>query len=128
MRRLERGSHEARAMEWGLVLLFIALLTWLVLSRFDALEHQALSTIAQHEYRLLETRIQVYRIRNGHWPKTLKQAVQSKEQPALIRHAGTRRDRLFTADGAVLNPYGRPYRYDPVSGELKRPTALRDVN
>ena len=75
MERLEGRSHRARALEWGVILVFILILVWVVLTRFRGLEEQAVTTVARYEYQLLQTRLRIYRLRNGQWPANLRDAL-----------------------------------------------------
>jgi len=122
--RLRTRSHQARALEWALVLLFILALMWVVMGRFDELKDRAVETVARYEYQLLQTRIQIYRIRRGRWPPSLKAALPAKPAEVLMVGPGSERHRLTDSDGRLVDPFGAPYRYHPDSGELEIPQGL----
>ncbi|MFP4614675.1 MAG: hypothetical protein ACLFRB_02295 [Thiohalorhabdus sp.] len=123
MERLDRRSHSARALEWALVLLFILILSGVVLDRYEALEERSLATVARHEHRLLELRIQIHRYRHGEWPGSLREVLGEDPRDTIGGALEPRRDVLVDDRGRVLDPFGRPYRYDPESGELAAPRA-----
>lgn len=125
MERLTTRSHSSRALEWVLILIVILLLGWYVLSKFEALEARALRTMALYEHRTLETHIQLYRIRHGSWPPTLREALGKEPGSVVIRDTNARRERLVDEQGRIRDPYGRPYRYDPETGNLELPAPLR---
>ncbi len=124
MERLRSRSHQARALEWGLILLFILVLSWVLMGRFEALEERALRTIARYEYQLLQTRIQVYKFRHGEWPPTLREALGGEPGEILMVGENPQRSRLVDEQGRLINPFGRPYRYHADSGELEIPRRL----
>ncbi|MEF8794751.1 type II secretion system protein GspG [Thiohalorhabdus sp.] len=124
MERLKGRSHQSRALEWGVVLLFILALVWVVLNRYGALEERAVATLARYEHQLLQTRIQVYRLRNGDWPAELQEALSGDPSEVLMTGQNPRRDRLVDKQGRLIDPFGQPYRYDPETGALKMPEKL----
>ena len=126
MQRLEGRSHQSRALEWGVVLLFILGLSWYLLNRYEALEARALATIARNEHQLLQTHLEVYRIRNGRYPPDLRTLVKDADRRVTLESTNAKRPKLFNDRGKMLDPYGRPYRYQADSGELKMPEPLRD--
>ena len=125
MQRLEGRSHQSRALEWGVVLLFILGLSWYLLNRYEALEARALATIARYEHQLLQTHLSVYRIRHGRYPPNLRTLVRDADRRVTLESTNAKRSKLFNDGGKMLDPYGRPYRYQPDSGELKLPQPLR---
>lgn len=124
MERMTTRSHSSRALEWALILIVILVLGWYVLNKFEALEARALRTIALYEHRTLETHIELYRIRHGDWPPTLKKALGEEPGSVLIRDTNAKREKLVNKKGKVLTPYGGPYQYNSESGELKLPRPL----
>jgi hypothetical protein len=124
MQRLRTKTHQARALEWGMIFLFILVLSWVVLNRYEAMEAQAVRTIARYEHQLLQTRIQIYRLRNGRWPADLSQALGGEPGEVLLVGRNPRRGRLVDGEGRLINPYGGPYRYHPDTGELEMPEPL----
>ncbi|MEF8793851.1 type II secretion system protein GspG [Thiohalorhabdus sp.] len=128
MERLEGRGHQARALEWAVVLLFILILGWVLLSRYEGLKEQALATMARYEHHSLETHLQVYRMRHGSWPPDLRTLIEESSRPISLKSGNARRRRLFDDQGRMLDPYGRPYRYDPETGKLKRPEPLRNTD
>lgn len=124
MERLRSRSHQARALEWGLILLFILVLGWVLMGRFEALEERALRTIARYEYQLLQTRIQIYHFRHRQWPATLQEALGGEPGKVLMVGENPERSRLVDDEGRLINPFGRPYRYHPGSGKLEIPQRL----
>jgi hypothetical protein len=124
MERLKTRSHQDRALEWGLVLLFILVMSGVVLDRYEVLKERALATIARYEHRLLETHLQVYRIRHGTWPPDLQTLVRESPREVTLRSGNTRRQRLFNKQGRMLDPYGRPYGYDAETGQLRMPASV----
>lgn len=124
MERLKTSSHQSRALEWGLVFLFILVLSWVVLSRYEAMEARAVHTVARYEYQLLQTRIQIYRLRNGKWPPKLADALGGEPESVLFVGINPKRRRLLDEQGRLNNPYGEPYAYDPATGTLKKPAQL----
>jgi type II secretory pathway pseudopilin PulG len=123
MERLKGRAHQARALEWGLVLVFIAVLTGVFISRYQDLEQRALARAARYEHQLLERQIQIYRIRHGHWPESLAQVLGEEPRETLIEGERFQRERPLTDSGRVRDPYGRPYRYHPDTGVLEAPTS-----
>lgn len=126
MERLESRSHQARGLEWGVVLVFIAVLSWVLFARYEGLKEKALATMARYEYQVLETHLQVYRIRHGDWPPDLRTVVEKADRNIALESGNARRSTLFDNRGRMLDSYGNPYRYDPESGELKRPAPLKE--
>ncbi|KPV40197.1 hypothetical protein AN478_08705 [Thiohalorhabdus denitrificans] len=124
MERLDVRPHRARALEWALVLLFILIMSGVVLDRYEALEERGLATVAQHEHRLLELRVQLHRYRHGEWPGSLREVLGEDPRDIIGGALDPRRDTLVDDRGRVLDPFGRPYRYDPDSGELAPPRDL----
>lgn len=124
MERLKGRSHQARPLEWGVILIFILILIWVVVSRFQVLEERAVTTVARYEYQLLQTRLQIYRLRNGQWPAELREVLGDDPAEVMMTGPNARRDRLVDEQGRLINPFGRPYRYDPASGTLEKPAQL----
>jgi len=124
MERLKSASHQARALEWALVLLFVLVLSWVVLNRYGELKATTLHTIARYEHQLLQTRVQIYRIRHGSWPPTLRDALGGDPREVLMAGPNPERQRLVNEDGRLIDPFGVPYRYHPDNGRLERPEGL----
>lgn len=124
MERLEAKSHGSRVLEWGVILILILVLSWVLLTRYEGLKEQALDTIARYEHQVLETHLQVYRIRHGGWPPDLRTLVTESGREISLEMGNARREQLFDDQGRMLDPYGRPYRYDPETGELEQPAPL----
>jgi len=119
MERLRTRTHQARVLEWALVLLFILVLSWVLMSRYEALEERHLKIVARYEHRLLQTRIQIFRVRHGEWPESLVQALGKPPRKALLVGPHTKRDRLVGKGGRLMDPFGEPYRYYPESGRVE---------
>lgn len=125
MKRLVSRGHQARVWEGVLILVLVAILAWALFASFQAVERRSLAAIARVEHRALQTSLKVYELRHGHWPETLARLTELETMDLALGGETARRDRLFTEDGRMLDPYGKPYRYHPRTGRLELPASLR---
>ena len=125
MKRLLARSHWAQIWEAALGLVLVAILAWALFDSFQAVERRSLAAIARAEHRALATTLQVYRLRHGQWPANLQELAQANDQELALGGESVHRDRLFTEDGRMLDPYGNPYRYHPRTGRLELPVPIQ---
>ena len=122
MERLTTRAHRSRLLEWALILIVVGVLMGTLLAAYRDLEGTALDRLARLEHRVLSQQIEIYRLRHGHWPPTLRQLVRQRGGN-LPTFGGdlTRRTQRWDGQGRLLDPYGEPYRYSPDTGEVVRP-------
>ncbi|HKJ88164.1 MAG TPA: type II secretion system protein GspG [Gammaproteobacteria bacterium] len=128
MPRLETRTHQARGLEWALVLIFISVMILVVTNYFDTLEKRARTMVARYELQNLRSRLATYRARHGHWPATLREALGERAIGDLREARKPLGVSLFDSQGRMLDPFGQPYHYSPDTGRLETPEVLKTAN
>lgn len=104
------------ALEVAIVVVVIAIFISFIAGRYKKIEHEAQIRVRNNEIQILQYNIQIYKIKNGRYPYSLTELLNSNiidnETIEIFKKEGRVKDKV------IYDPFKRPYFYDNVTGKV----------